>query len=119
MGLLIGHVRRAVAIGNVIQWQRIEAATLADTLDGLSDAVFLVGTGNRIGHANACGLSMLTNATVVRSIGSKLALANTSKLALANTSANKALSDLVASDGGGKGNAVTIPQKQLAGSGRA
>ena len=43
--LIVPHVRRALLIGNVIDRHRVEAAALADTLDGLAAGVFLVDAG--------------------------------------------------------------------------
>ena len=46
------HVCRAVLIGRVIDLHKVEAAAMADTLDGLAAAIFLVDADARIVHAN-------------------------------------------------------------------
>src|SRR5689334_14457517 len=50
LGLLWPHFRRAVLIGKVIDLHKVEAAALADTLDGLSAAMFLVDGHSRVVH---------------------------------------------------------------------
>ena len=48
MRLVVPHFRRAVLIGKVIDLKRAEAASLADTLDGISAGMFLVNETGRI-----------------------------------------------------------------------
>jgi DNA-binding CsgD family transcriptional regulator len=72
MGLLAPHMRRAVLISKVIDLQKIEAAMLADTLDGLVTAMLLVEAGGRIVHANAAGYALLAEARILRSSNGKL-----------------------------------------------
>src|SRR6185312_2724522 len=67
------HFRRAVAIGKVIDLHKVEAAALADTLDGLVAGMFLVDAGGRVVHANASGHDMLAGRSVVQIIGSRFA----------------------------------------------
>jgi PAS domain-containing protein len=73
MKLIVPHMRRAVAIGKVIDLHKVEAAAFADTLDGLAAAMFLVDTAGRIVHANAAGHVMLNEASVVRAASGKFA----------------------------------------------
>jgi DNA-binding CsgD family transcriptional regulator/PAS domain-containing protein len=73
MQLLAPHFRRAVTIGNVIDLHKVEAAALADTLDGLAAAMFLVDAGGRIVQANAAGHVMLGEGLAIRMAGGKLA----------------------------------------------
>jgi DNA-binding CsgD family transcriptional regulator len=55
MRLIVPHIRRAVQIGRDIDLKSAEAATFADTLDGLSAGICLVDENARILHANlAC-----------------------------------------------------------------
>jgi DNA-binding CsgD family transcriptional regulator len=55
MRLIVPHIRRAVLIGRLIDLKAGEAASLADTLDGLSAGMCLVDAVGRIVHANvAC-----------------------------------------------------------------
>jgi DNA-binding CsgD family transcriptional regulator/PAS domain-containing protein len=76
MKLVVPHVRRAVAIGKVIDLHRVEAAALADTLDGLAAAMVLVDPAGRIVHANAAAHAMLKIGSVIRGSGGKLAVAD-------------------------------------------
>jgi DNA-binding CsgD family transcriptional regulator len=64
-GLIVPHIRRASLIGKVIDHHKIEAAALADALDGLVSAMFLVDGRGRIIHANASGHAMLAEAAVL------------------------------------------------------
>src|ERR1051326_5589632 len=72
MRLLLPHFHRAVLIGKVIDLHKVEAASLADTLDGLAAAMLLVDANGRIVHSNAAGQTMLSEGTVLRGTGGKL-----------------------------------------------
>lgn len=74
MRLLVPHVRRAAMIGKLINLSRIEAAALADTLDGLEAGMFLVDATGRLVHANASGRAMLSDGNLVHANGRPLAL---------------------------------------------
>jgi DNA-binding CsgD family transcriptional regulator len=76
MKLIVPHVRRAVAVGKVIDMHKIEAAALADTLDGLAAAMFLVDANGRIVHANISGHGLLAEGTILRGTGGKIAATN-------------------------------------------
>jgi DNA-binding CsgD family transcriptional regulator len=71
-GLILPHVRRALLIGNVIDRHRVEAATLADSLDTLASGMFIVNGTGRIVHANASGYAMVAEARVVRAPSGRL-----------------------------------------------
>ena len=73
MKLIVPHLRRAVLIGEVIDLRKVEAAELADTLDGIAAALFLVDADGRVVHANVSGHRMLTEGYVLRSVSGKLA----------------------------------------------
>jgi DNA-binding CsgD family transcriptional regulator len=73
MSLLVPHVRRAVLIGRVIEQRTAQAASLADSLDGLSAGMFLVDGSGRVAHANVAGHAMLANGGVLRAVGGRLA----------------------------------------------
>jgi DNA-binding CsgD family transcriptional regulator len=73
MRLIAPHVRRAVLIGKVIDLHKVEAAQLADTLDGVAAGVVLVDAAGRIVHANAAGLNLIAQGRVMRALGGKLA----------------------------------------------
>lgn len=74
MGLIVPHVRRAVIIGKVVDMHKVEAAALADTLDGVTAGMFLVDADGRIVHANANGLVMIDGGATLRATGGKLTL---------------------------------------------
>jgi DNA-binding CsgD family transcriptional regulator len=73
MRLIAPHVRRAVLIGKVIDLHKVEAAQLADTLDGVAAGVVLVDAAGRIVHANAAGLNLIAEGAVLHALGGKLA----------------------------------------------
>jgi DNA-binding CsgD family transcriptional regulator len=86
--LIAPHIKRAVLVGKVIDLHKVEAAALADTLDGLADAMFLVDAGSRIVHANVAGHALLAQDSVIR--------ASAGKLVVRDTQADHALHDIFA-----------------------
>ena len=110
MRLIIPHVRRAVLIGRVIELQTTQAATFADTLDGISAGMLLVDARGGIVHANASGHAMLAEGSVLRAAGGKLAASN--------ADAEEALYDVILAAGSGdaavgiKGIAVPLPARE-------
>jgi len=72
MRLIVPHLRRAVLIGKVIDLKTAEADSLADSVDGISAAMFLVDASTRIVYANASGHAMLAQGSVLRAVGGKL-----------------------------------------------
>lgn len=72
LGLLSPHFRRAVTIGQIIDLHKFEAAALADSIDGLAAAMFLVDVGGRIVHANSAAQGMLDKGSPVRAAGDRL-----------------------------------------------
>ncbi len=72
MNLLVPHVRRAALIGNVIDLRTCEAATLADTMDGLAAGIVLVDGAGRVTYANANGRAMLDDGTILAGRGGRL-----------------------------------------------
>jgi DNA-binding CsgD family transcriptional regulator len=62
--------RRSVRLGSLPHWG--EEAALADVLDGIGAAVFLIDPMRRPVHANASGRAMLAKGDVVRTIGERL-----------------------------------------------
>ncbi len=66
MGLIIPQVRRAVAIGNVIEMHRIEADTLGDAVDAVGAAVYLVRSDGEIVRSNARGSEMVEAGMLLR-----------------------------------------------------
>jgi DNA-binding CsgD family transcriptional regulator len=77
----------------VIDLAKAEAATLADTLDGISAGMLLVDATGRIVHANGAGHVMLAAADVLR--------AKAGRLAVNDAQADQALADAFASAGNG------------------
>jgi DNA-binding CsgD family transcriptional regulator len=74
MALVAPHVRRALLIGKVIDLHKVDAAAMADALDGLAAGMFLVDVTGRIVHANASGHVMLARAEAVRTDGPRLSI---------------------------------------------
>jgi hypothetical protein len=72
MRLLAPHFRRAVAIGKVVDLHKVEAAALADTLDGIAAALFLVNAERRVVHSNVSGQQMLREGRIVRTVSGAL-----------------------------------------------
>jgi DNA-binding CsgD family transcriptional regulator len=70
--LIIPHVRRSLLIGRVIDLNKVEAALLADTLDTLAAAMFLVDARGRLVHINLSGHDMLTEAKVLKAMNGRL-----------------------------------------------
>jgi len=110
MRLIVPHMRRAVLIGKVIDLKTAEAATFADTLDGVRDGMLLVDAQGRIVHANASGHALLAEGSVLCAAGRKLS-AN-------DTSAEQALHDVFLAAGSGdaavgiKGIAVPLMSRE-------
>ena len=104
--LIIPHLRRATLIGKVVDLQKAEAASFADTLDGIDAGMFLVDATGRLVHANAAGHAMLSEMDVLRAAGGRLVLND--------TQADQVLADTFAMAGDGdaaigvKGVAVPI-----------
>jgi DNA-binding CsgD family transcriptional regulator len=91
--LVIPHIRRATLIGKVIDLAKAEAASLADTLDGISAGMFLVDATGRIAHANGAGHVMLAAADVL--------YAKAGRLAVNDSQADQVLADAFATAGNG------------------
>ena len=72
MRLIVPHLRRAVLIGRVINLKTAEAATFADTTDGLGAGMFFVDASARIVHANASGHALLAEGSLLRLVEGRL-----------------------------------------------
>jgi DNA-binding CsgD family transcriptional regulator len=70
--LVVPHIRRAVLIGKAIELKTVEAAVLADSLDTLRSAMFIVEASGRIVHANVSGHAMIGEAAALRARNGKL-----------------------------------------------
>lgn len=112
MRLLVPHVRRAVLIGRVVDFKTAEAATFADTLDGLAAGMFLLDAAGRIVHTNASGLAMLDRGTPLRQVGGKLGALD----AGAEQELREVLAVAANGDGavGTKGIAIPLPSPESA-----
>jgi DNA-binding CsgD family transcriptional regulator len=71
MRLIVPHIP-AVLIAGMFDLKAAEAATFADTLDGLSAGMCLVDAGGRIVHANAAGYAIISAGDILRSVGGRL-----------------------------------------------
>src|SRR5262249_46176049 len=69
MRLIAPHIRRAVLIGRMFEFQAAEVATFVDTLDGLSSGMYLVDAEGRLIHANAAGSAILAASDILSSVG--------------------------------------------------
>jgi DNA-binding CsgD family transcriptional regulator len=76
MELIVPHIRRSILIGKVIDLHKVDAAALADTLDGFAAGMFLVDANARILHANAMGHTLLADGRVIRPEGPRLGAAD-------------------------------------------
>jgi DNA-binding CsgD family transcriptional regulator/PAS domain-containing protein len=76
MKLIVPHLRRAVLISEAIDLRKVESARLADTLDGIAAALFLVDADGHIVHANVSGHQMLKEGHILRSVSGKLGACN-------------------------------------------
>lgn len=72
MRLVVPHVRRAALIGRILDLKKAEAATFADSFDGISAGMFLIDDKGRIVHANTAGNAMLKAADILRTSGGRL-----------------------------------------------
>lgn len=90
---LVPHFRRAVLIGKIVDNKKAEAASLADTLDGVAAGMYLVDATGRIVHANTAGHVMLNAADVLR--------AEAGRLAVNDRQAEQTLADAFATAGKG------------------
>src|SRR6267378_1731256 len=73
MRLIAPHIRRAVLIAGIFDLKLAEAATFADTLDGLDAGLCLVDERGRIIHANAAGQAILDARDILYDVGGRLA----------------------------------------------
>jgi DNA-binding CsgD family transcriptional regulator/PAS domain-containing protein len=110
LSLLLPHFRRAVAVGKVIDLHKVEAAAMADALDGLASAMFLVDADGRIVYANAAGSTLVEKRSLIR--------AAAGKFSAVDAQADRALRDVFANaeDGdtvlGVKGVAVPLTSRE-------
>jgi DNA-binding CsgD family transcriptional regulator len=100
MELLAPHVRRAVAMGEVIKRHKIEAEGLADAVDALSAGVILIGDAGCVARANAAARAMLASGDMLCLQGSALAVRNAEHRALIEAISGAMHDDLAVSPHG-------------------
>lgn len=66
MGVIVPHVRRSLAIGQVIDFNAGLAAALTETLEALKTGVLLVDEDARVVFVNRSGQSLLDSGAVIR-----------------------------------------------------
>lgn len=93
MRLLVPHVRRAVKIIDILDVKKIEADTLAATLDAFIAAVVIVGEGGRILHANDAARRMLAVRRPIADVDGVLSVRNTTANAELSAAIRQARSD--------------------------
>src|SRR5262249_38966382 len=62
----VPHIRRAVLVAKTIDLKSAEAASFADTLDGIRAAMILVDAAGRVVHVNCAARALLDRADVLR-----------------------------------------------------
>jgi DNA-binding CsgD family transcriptional regulator len=72
MSLIVPHIRRSVLVGRHIDLKSADAASFANTLDGLSAGMCLVDALGRIVHANAACHILLDTGDCLSAIGGRL-----------------------------------------------
>ncbi len=72
MALLVPHIRRAVLIGKSIDQKSVSATDLADTLDAVAAAVYLVNAEGRMVHTNRSGVALLARDDLLCAVGGRL-----------------------------------------------
>src|SRR5215510_1048138 len=91
--MLVPHIRRAVAISDILDAKKIELHTLAATLDSFNAGILVVADQGRILHANGTARQMLSKRETIAAVGGILsvrdpraerALADAIELARAN-----------------------------------
>ena len=79
LGLLAPHFQRAVAIGKLFDVHKAEAAMLAETVDSLAAAVFLLREDGRLVHANAAGKAVLEDSRLLRQLDGRIVASDLSE----------------------------------------
>jgi DNA-binding CsgD family transcriptional regulator/PAS domain-containing protein len=69
MRLLVPHIRRAVAISDILDMKKLEVHALAATLDNYSAGVVVVADQGRILHANAAARSIFSTSGAISGAG--------------------------------------------------
>ena len=107
--LLVPHLRRAVAIGGVLDFHKAREAALSATLDRLTTAVLLVTAEGRLVYVNAKADAMLVSGEVLRAPNGRVSAVDPDaggKLREAMAAAAQGDADL-----GVKGVAITLAER--------
>lgn len=103
--LLVPHMRRAVTIGDILDTKKVEAGTLAATLDNFTAGVLVVGDQGRILHANNAASRMLSAREPIAAVNGLLSVRN----ARANDELSNAISLARADEGMIAGSGIGVP----------
>jgi DNA-binding CsgD family transcriptional regulator/PAS domain-containing protein len=74
MRLLVPHIRRAVAISDLLDVKRIEVSTLAATLDSFNAGILVVGDRSHILHANRAARDMMSKRQPIAAVNGALSV---------------------------------------------
>jgi DNA-binding CsgD family transcriptional regulator/PAS domain-containing protein len=74
MRLLVPHIRRAVAISDLLDVRRVEVATLTATLDSFNAGILVVGDGSHILHANRAAREMMSKRQPIAAVNGALSV---------------------------------------------
>jgi DNA-binding CsgD family transcriptional regulator len=72
MRLVVPHIRRAMLVGRLFEFNSAEAAAFVETLDGLSAGVCLIDAAGRIVHTNAACQAILGAGDFLSAIDGRL-----------------------------------------------
>jgi DNA-binding CsgD family transcriptional regulator len=105
LAFIAPHARRALLVGKAMEQKRAEVAPLANALEGLSAAMFLVDACGRIVHTNAAGQDMLYANDFLRSADGRLAARD----ARVNQTLHEVFAASAKGDAGTGGKASALP----------
>jgi DNA-binding CsgD family transcriptional regulator len=91
MQFIVPHVRRAVRVAKTLDLKGAQAVSLADTLDCIAAAIFLVDAAGRIVQVNAAARALVKESVVFRLDGRRLVATD--------RRANRAFADVFAAVG--------------------
>jgi DNA-binding CsgD family transcriptional regulator len=77
MRLLAPHIQRSRVMGRQIRARSHTVDDLAEVLDGLSTAIYLLDAEGRVVHANAAGRRLFADANLLAMVGDRIVARNT------------------------------------------
>jgi DNA-binding CsgD family transcriptional regulator/PAS domain-containing protein len=98
LSLVVPHVRRAVLVSRTIDLKATEAATFADTLDGLSAGMCLLDSEGQVVHVNVAGRAILNMGDFLFEAGGRIVVRD--------REIDTVLRELLAAAGSGMGDAA-------------